>query len=364
MSKQRQLRSAAEMLRTMAHPTRLAILRELSRAPKCVTDIQDLVEVAQANVSQHLSALRREKIVDYHEDGKLRCYYIARPQLVKRLFVLIDGDHPAIWQSAEQVRRRARRRGAAIATTDSCSTDTPPAVAGSRATKSGAPRSVRRSTPPIAPANVDRTERTDRTAHWQQVYATKADPETSWFQEEATPSLDLVRAFAPKGGRIIDVGGGASVLGGRLVAEGFDATVLDISAGAIKRAKARIGKLARRAHWIVGDVTELGDIGTFDVWHDRAVFHFLVDAGDQRKYVALAARSVRRGGHLVVATFARTGPEKCSGLAVERYDATKLAAAFGPAFTLITSHEETHVTPWGKPQAFLFAVMQRTSKRS
>jgi len=321
-----ELRSAAETLRTMAHPTRLAILRELSRGPKCVTDIQDLVEVAQANVSQHLSALRREKIVDYHEDGKLRCYYIARPQLVKRLFILIDDDHPAIWQSAEQVRRRAQRRGAAI-----------------------------------APASA---EPVDRTAHWQHVYTTKADPETSWFQEEPKPSLDLVRPLAPKGGRIIDVGGGASVLGGRLVAEGFDVTVLDISAAAIKRAKARIGALARRAHWIVGDVTKISDIGTFDVWHDRAVFHFLVDAADRRKYVALASRSVPRGGHLVIATFARTGPEQCSGLAVERYDAKKLAAAFGPTFTLVTSHEETHVTPWGKPQVFLFAVMRRTSKRS
>lgn len=106
----RGLRSAAELLRTLAHPTRLAILRELARGPKCVTDIRELVEVAQANVSQHLSALRREEIVDYHEQGKLRCYYIARPTLVKRLFGLLDGDHPPVWQTAEQVRRASLRR--------------------------------------------------------------------------------------------------------------------------------------------------------------------------------------------------------------------------------------------------------------
>lgn len=204
---------------------------------------------------------------------------------------------------------------------------------------------------------------TDRTSHWQHVHETKSDPETSWFQEEPTPSLDLVKAFAPARGRIIDVGGGASVLGGRLAAQGFEVTVFDISAVAIDRAKARVGEIAQGMQWVVGDVTEIGDLGIFDMWHDRAVFHFLVDADDRRKYVALAARSVRPGGHLIVGTFAATGPEKCSGLAVERYDAAKIATAFGPEFTLVKSLEQAHVTPWGKPQAFLFAVMRRASDR-
>jgi len=326
-----------------------------------VTDIRDLVEVAQANVSQHLSALRREEIVDFHEDGKLRCYYIARPQLVKRLFDLIDGDHPAVWQSAEQVRRRARRRGTVTPPTDACDSESTHAGASSRAAKNGSPRRVRPSAPVVVPMDA---ERSDRSAHWQHVYEAKADPETSWFQEEPTPSLDLVRALAPRRGRIIDVGGGASALGGRLAALEFDTTVLDISTAAIDRAKARAGGLADRMHWIVGDVTEVDDLGTFDVWHDRAVFHFLVDAEDRRSYVALAARSVLPGGHLVIGTFALTGPEKCSGLVVERYDAEKIAAAFGPEFTLVRSLEQTHVTPWGKPQAFVFAVLRRASKSS
>ncbi len=106
----RDLRDAAELLRILAHPTRLAILRELARAPKCVTDIRDLVEVAQANVSQHLGALRRNRIVDYHECGKLRCYYISRPRLVRRLLALLDGDYPVVWQTPKQVQRGAAKR--------------------------------------------------------------------------------------------------------------------------------------------------------------------------------------------------------------------------------------------------------------
>ncbi len=203
----------------------------------------------------------------------------------------------------------------------------------------------------------------NRSAHWQQVYLSKADRETSWYQEEPIPSLELVRAYAPPGGRVVDVGAGSSVLAGRLAAEGYDVTALDVSAAAIERARARIGLLADRVRWIVGDVTEIDDLGAFDVWHDRAVFHFLTASDDRRKYVTLAARSVVPGGHAIIGTFGLSGPEMCSGLRVERYDRSKLAAAFGPSFAAVRSFDDTHVTPWGKAQAFFFAVMQRTGDR-
>jgi 2-polyprenyl-3-methyl-5-hydroxy-6-metoxy-1,4-benzoquinol methylase len=200
-----------------------------------------------------------------------------------------------------------------------------------------------------------------RSTHWQNVYLTKADRETSWHQDEPMPSMELVLAHASLKGRVVDIGGGSSVLAGRLAAEGFQVTVLDVSAAAIERAKARNGEAASKIRWIVADVTEAGDIGQFDVWHDRAVFHFLTDAEDRSKYAALAARSVVPGGHLVIGTFAMDGPEKCSGLPVERYDEHKLMKVFAPAFTMVRSLHDTHVTPWGKPQSFQFGVMQRTA---
>jgi len=200
----------------------------------------------------------------------------------------------------------------------------------------------------------------DRAAHWQQVYQTKADRATSWFQEEPLPSLELIRASLPRPGRVVDVGGGASALAPRLTADGHYVTVLDVSAAAIARAQARAGALAERIRWIVGDVTELNDIGAHDVWHDRAVLHFLTANDERRRYAALASRSIVAGGHLSIATFGVNGPEKCSGLPVVRYDEPALAAAFAPAFTMVRSFTSAHVTPWGKAQEFCFAVL-RTS---
>jgi len=204
-------------------------------------------------------------------------------------------------------------------------------------------------------------QQSERLAHWQQVYQTKTDRETSWYQDEPAPSIELVREFAPPEARIVDIGGGSSVLAGRLSAQGFNVTVVDISQAALDRAMARIGELAERVRWIAADVTEIDDLGEFDLWHDRAVFHFLTEADDRKKYAALAGRSVIAGGHLVIGTFALDGPEKCSGLPVARYDEQKLAQIFNPAFTLVRSFHDTHMTPWGKPQAFFFAVMRRTS---
>jgi SAM-dependent methyltransferase len=198
----------------------------------------------------------------------------------------------------------------------------------------------------------------DRKAHWENVYGTKSDSEVSWTQSDPRASLELIHEVAT-GGDVIDVGGGTSVLVDRLLDDGYGVSVLDISEAALLRAKERLGERASRVRWIVSDVTTAPNLGTFDIWHDRAVFHFLTDPEDRTKYVALAKGSVKVGGHLIMGTFALDGPEKCSGLAVERYDGAKLAAALGPGFRLKKELSETHLTPWGKPQAFFFAVFER-----
>lgn len=197
-----------------------------------------------------------------------------------------------------------------------------------------------------------------RKEHWENVYAAKRDDELSWTQADPGTSLMLIKEAAPHG-KVIDVGGGTSVLSDRLLDAGYAVTVLDISQAALDRAQQRLGARAARARWIAADVTAAGELGTFDVWHDRAVFHFLTDAADRRQYAALAERSIPAGGHLVIGTFALDGPEKCSGLPVERYDGKKLAAELGAGFVLQREIAETHLTPWGKPQQFQYSVFRR-----
>jgi len=199
-----------------------------------------------------------------------------------------------------------------------------------------------------------------RKEHWENIYSTKTDSELSWTQADPRISLALIKEVAPRG-TVIDVGGGISVLADRLLDAGYSLTVLDISEAALARARRRVGARASQVRWVAGDITAIEDLGKFDVWHDRAVFHFLTDPGDRRKYVALAERSIPLGGHLVVGTFALNGPEKCSGLLVERYDGEKLDAEFGPHFARARVVAETHITPWGKPQQFNYAVFERVS---
>ncbi|MEZ6232625.1 MAG: class I SAM-dependent methyltransferase [Phycisphaerales bacterium] len=205
----------------------------------------------------------------------------------------------------------------------------------------------------------------DRQQHWQHVYETKADDQLSWFQQQPTASLALIRAIQPAPASAIDIGGGQSALAAALLREGVaHVAVLDISVAAIDRAKARLGHSADRVRWIVADVLDtqlpsVPDVGTFDLWHDRAVFHFLTNPDDRRRYAQAAARTVRAGGHAVIATFAPTGPEKCSGLPVQRYDADALAAEFAPAFTPVRAESETHTTPWGKAQDFTCVLLRR-----
>lgn len=203
---------------------------------------------------------------------------------------------------------------------------------------------------------------TGRKAHWEDVYQVKGEAQMSWYQDDPRLSLELIGsvAAAPRELRIIDVGGGASILVDRLIAAGFArVAVLDISGAALGRARRRLGSRAEAVRWIEADVTAVNSVGEFDLWHDRAVFHFLTAADDRRRYVELSRRTIPPGGHLVMGTFAEGGPTKCSGLDVCRYDSRSLGAELGEAFSLVSEATETHLTPWGSSQEFFFGVFRR-----
>lgn len=197
---------------------------------------------------------------------------------------------------------------------------------------------------------------TDRN-HWENVYRTRAVDDVSWYRPHLEVSLQLIGDAAPDtNSAVIDVGGGEATLVDDLVARGYDdVTVLDISQAAIDVAKTRLGSAAAAVRWITADITTVDlEAARYDVWHDRAVFHFLTRAEDRAAYVRQVARAVRRGGHVIVATFGPEGPEKCSGLDVVRYDAEHLHREFGPKFRLLNSVSELHETPWGAPQQFMY----------
>ena len=157
------------------------------------------------------------------------------------------------------------------------------------------------------------------------------------------------------------IGGGASRLVDSLLAAGYGRlTVLDISATALEQAKARLGKAAARVTWLVANITETEDLGQFDLWHDRAVFHFLTAPDDRQKYVELASRTLQVGGHLILGTFALDGPSKCSGLDVCRYDSARLTGELGQQFKLLREISHTHVSPAGKQQHFIFCLFEHS----
>jgi len=193
--------------------------------------------------------------------------------------------------------------------------------------------------------------------YWDNVYSAKAATSVSWYQEHAEYSLSLLHSTGiTKSAAIIDVGGGASTLVDDLIAEGYsDVTVLDLSAAALSAAKNRLGALAAKVKWLEADVTNV-DLpkNRFEVWHDRAVFHFLTDPEQRRAYVDQVFHSVMPGGHVIVATFAEDGPTQCSGLPVKRYSAGELHEEFGEAFTLVKHVEEAHHTPSGAVQQFVY----------
>ena len=196
-------------------------------------------------------------------------------------------------------------------------------------------------------------------AHWNRVYATKAVDAVSWYASHLESSLRLIReSAADRDARIIDVGGGASTLVDDLLADGYRAvSVLDLADEALRAARERLGDRANEVTWITGDVTRVTlPERSIDVWHDRAVFHFLTDPADRARYVANVARSVKPGGRVIVATFGPQGPERCSGLEVVRYDADQLHGTFGARFTKLASFVETHHTPWGSEQQFVYCL--------
>lgn len=197
----------------------------------------------------------------------------------------------------------------------------------------------------------------DNRAHWERIYQTKPADAVSWYRPHLDTSLDLIaRAASQMDVAIIDVGGGEATLVDDLIARGYrDVSVLDISQAAVDVARQRLGADTARASWLVGDITEIA-LATqrYDVWHDRAVFHFLTSPEQREAYIAQVMRALRPGGHVILATFGPEGPSKCSGLEVVRYDSDELHQVFGKQFQLLSSHTELHQTPFGTTQQFLY----------
>jgi SAM-dependent methyltransferase len=204
-------------------------------------------------------------------------------------------------------------------------------------------------------------ESASRLAHWENVYTTKDENEVSWFQQSPAPSFELItQAGATHASAIIDIGGGASRLVDHLVGQGFeDVTVLDLSGAALEAAKRRLERRADPVHWVVADATAWEPVKAYDIWHDRAAFHFLTEEKDRAAYIARLTQGVKAGGHAIIATFALDGPEKCSGLPVARYDSASLARTLGSKFLLVHTRRHEHATPWGSRQMFQFSVFRR-----
>jgi len=196
----------------------------------------------------------------------------------------------------------------------------------------------------------------EQRTHWEAVYRTKAATETSWYQPVLQRSLELIQATSVgPGAAILDVGGGASTLVDHLLAAGFtDVTVLDIASTALGQARVRLGAKAACVQWIAADITTWQPTRRYVVWHDRAVFHFLVDPALRARYLGSLRAALAPGGHVVIATFGPEGPTRCSGLDVQRYSTETLSAVLGSAFRLMRSQLEEHVTPAGKRQQFLY----------
>jgi len=197
----------------------------------------------------------------------------------------------------------------------------------------------------------------DAQDHWEKIYTQKSPTAVSWYRPHLETSLELIERVAPdRATSLIDVGGGESTLVDDLLSRGYkDITVLDISRTAIDANRKRVGDASGRVHWLVADITR-GDLphSRYEVWHDRAVFHFLTSPDDRVAYVRQVARAVKNGGHVIVSTFGPEGPTKCSGLDVVRYDAESLHKEFGVHFRLLGSSKEFHQTPFGTTQQFLY----------
>jgi SAM-dependent methyltransferase len=200
--------------------------------------------------------------------------------------------------------------------------------------------------------------------HWDEVYRNKSPDSVSWYRPRLEKSLAWIdRCGLDHRAHVVDVGGGASTLVDDLLARGFERiSVADISAEALAHTRARLGHAADSVRWVVGDATTpLFDEDSVDLWHDRAVFHFLTDPARRAAYVEALRRAVRPGGFVIIATFGPNGPERCSGLLVSRYTSSDIAAALGPGFELVEQADEEHTTPSGAAQAFAYALCRRSA---
>jgi len=198
--------------------------------------------------------------------------------------------------------------------------------------------------------------------HWENIYATKGMMEVSWFQKEPTTSLELIKKVAKnKQESIIDIGGGDGFLVDNLLALGYtDITVLDISKNAIDRAKKRLGKLAEKVKWIVTDITEFVPKQDYVIWHDRAVFHFLIEHKDKENYRELVNSAV--SGYFILATFSEQGPNKCSGLEICNYAKQDMQDFLSVNFRITSSFKYNHLTPFGTYQNFIFSVFKKINE--
>ena len=205
----------------------------------------------------------------------------------------------------------------------------------------------------------------DAQDHWEKIYSEKAPSDVSWYRAHLETSLSLIERTAPsRAASVIDVGGGESTLVDDLLSRGFEnITVLDISQLAIDANRRRLGKAAERVHWLVADITKVElDHSAYDVWHDRAVFHFFTKASERAAYVRQVAHAVKGGGHVIISTFGPEGPTKCSGLEVARYDAEALHDEFGIDFQKLGSSSELHRTPFGTIQQFVYCYCRKSGE--
>jgi SAM-dependent methyltransferase len=197
----------------------------------------------------------------------------------------------------------------------------------------------------------------DRREHWDRVYQTKRSTEVSWYRPHLDTSLALIAEAVPnRDASIVDVGGGESTLVDDLLSRGYtDVTLVDLSPTALEVTRARLGDADASVSWVCGDATQVAlPEARYDVWHDRAVFHFLTDSAARAAYVRQVARCVRPGGHVIIGAFGPDGPTQCSGLDVVRYDADALHGEFGERFELLRHLEEVHETPLGRAQQFVW----------
>ncbi|TAF65707.1 MAG: class I SAM-dependent methyltransferase [Cytophagales bacterium] len=205
-------------------------------------------------------------------------------------------------------------------------------------------------------------ETTERKQHWENIYQHKTLQEVSWYQPTPETSLSFIaKATLPLDASIIDIGGGDSFLVDELIAKGYqNITVLDISAGAIERAKKRLGEKATLVKWIVSDIVQFEPTEKYDFWHDRAAFHFLTTGAEIQQYIEIAQKAIQPTGKMLIATFSEQGPQKCSGIVIQQYSEAQLEARWQPFFQKIDCARTDHHTPFNTVQNFVFCLFQKS----